>query len=40
MALECDDVEVLKDVALACDSVLAAPHAAVAQEVADGRCTR
>jgi DNA-binding transcriptional LysR family regulator len=36
LALECDDVEVLKDVALACDSVLAAPHAAVAQEVASG----
>lgn len=37
LALECDDVEVLKDVALGCDSVLAAPHAAVAQEVAAGR---
>ncbi|RZL87375.1 MAG: LysR family transcriptional regulator [Variovorax sp.] len=37
LALECDDVEVLKDVALACDSVLAATHAAVAQEVAAGK---
>ena len=37
VALECDDVEVLKSVALACDSVLAAPHAAVAHEVAAGR---
>ncbi|MDM0026633.1 LysR family transcriptional regulator [Variovorax saccharolyticus] len=37
LALECDDIEVLKDVALACDAVLAAPHAAVAREVAAGR---
>jgi DNA-binding transcriptional LysR family regulator len=37
LALECDDVEVLKEVALACDSVLAAPHAAVAEEVAAGK---
>ena len=37
LALECDDVEVLKDVALACDSVLAAPHIAVAADVAAGR---
>ncbi|CAN7763785.1 LysR family transcriptional regulator [Variovorax sp. LjRoot84] len=37
LALECDDVEVLKQVALASDSVLAAPDAAVAQEVAAGR---
>ena len=37
LALECDDVEVLKEVALACDSVLVAPHAAVAQEAAAGR---
>lgn len=37
LALECDDLEVLKDVALACDAVLAAPHAAVAREVAAGR---
>jgi len=37
LALECDDVEVLKEVALACDSVLAAPHAAVAKEVTAGR---
>ena len=36
MALECDDVGVLKHVALASDTVLAAPHAAVAQEVAAG----
>jgi DNA-binding transcriptional LysR family regulator len=36
IALECDDVGVLKDVALASDSVLAAPHAAVEQEVAAG----
>lgn len=34
LALECDDVEVLKSVALACDCVLAAPHAAVEREVA------
>ena len=32
LALECDDVEVLKAVALAGDSVLAAPHAAVKKE--------
>lgn len=37
LALECDDVELLKDIALECDSVLAAPHAAVAQEVETGR---
>lgn len=36
VALECDDVEILKDVTLACDSVLAAPHAAVEREVAAG----
>ena len=36
LALECDDVDVLKGVALACDSVLAAPHAAVAAELAAG----
>jgi DNA-binding transcriptional LysR family regulator len=36
VALECDDVETLKAVALGCDSVLAAPHAAVEQEVAAG----
>ena len=35
-ALECDDVEILKKVALGCDSVLTAPHAAVAQEVEAG----
>jgi DNA-binding transcriptional LysR family regulator len=34
VALECDDVETLKSVALACDVVLAAPHAAVESEVA------
>ncbi|RZT95046.1 LysR family transcriptional regulator [Rivibacter subsaxonicus] len=34
LALECDDVDVLKAVALACDTVLAAPHAAVAAELA------
>ncbi|MDM0112361.1 LysR family transcriptional regulator [Variovorax sp. J22R133] len=37
LALECDDLDVLKAVALACDSALAAPHAAVEQEVAAGR---
>jgi len=36
VALECDDVQTLKDVALACDLVLAAPHAAVEAEVAAG----
>ncbi|WGT61326.1 LysR family transcriptional regulator [Variovorax paradoxus] len=36
LALECDDVGLLKKVALACDSVLAAPHAAVKEEVAAG----
>jgi len=36
MALECDDVAVLKAVALDSDVVLAAPHAAVASEIADG----
>jgi len=36
LALECDDMAVLKTVALACDSVLAAPHAAVEHEVASG----
>jgi DNA-binding transcriptional LysR family regulator len=34
LALECDDVEVLKAVALNCDSVLGAPHRAVAAELA------
>ena len=34
VAVECDDVEVLKDVTLASDSVLAAVHAAVEREVA------
>jgi DNA-binding transcriptional LysR family regulator len=34
LALECDDVAVLKNVALACDTVLAAPHAAVERELA------
>ncbi|MGJ7511323.1 LysR family transcriptional regulator [Variovorax sp. GT1P44] len=37
LALECDDVGVLKDIALASDSVLATTHAAIAQEVAEGR---
>jgi DNA-binding transcriptional LysR family regulator len=36
VALECDDVETLKSVALASDTVLAAPLAAVAQELAAG----
>jgi DNA-binding transcriptional LysR family regulator len=36
VALECDDVETLKSVALASDTVLAAPLAAVEQEVAAG----
>jgi len=36
LALECDDVEVLKAFALGCDVVLAAPHAAVEREVSDG----
>jgi DNA-binding transcriptional LysR family regulator len=36
MALECDNVAVLKAVALDSDVVLAAPHAAVASEIADG----
>jgi len=34
LALECDDLQVLKATALACDLVLAAPHRAVANEVA------
>jgi DNA-binding transcriptional LysR family regulator len=34
LALECDDVQVLKSVSMACDLVLAAPHAAVAAELA------
>ncbi len=34
LALECDDIEVLKTVALQSDAVLAAPHAAVAKELA------
>jgi DNA-binding transcriptional LysR family regulator len=34
VALECDDVDTLKEVALSCDLVLAAPHAAVETEVA------
>ena len=36
LALECDNVEVLKAVVLDGDSVLAAPHAAVAKEVEAG----
>ncbi|HEY2189117.1 MAG TPA: LysR family transcriptional regulator [Caldimonas sp.] len=34
LALECDDVQVLKSTALGCDLVLAAPHRAVETEVA------
>ena len=34
LALECDDLQVLKSTALACDLVLAAPHRAGAAEVA------
>jgi DNA-binding transcriptional LysR family regulator len=34
LALECDDVQVLKSTALACDLVLASPHRAVETEVA------
>jgi DNA-binding transcriptional LysR family regulator len=37
LAVECDHVDLLKNVALGCDSVLAAPHEAVAQEVEAGR---
>lgn len=33
LALECDDLQVLKSTALACDLVLASPHRAVADEV-------
>jgi len=36
LALECDDLEVLKSTALACDLVLASPHRAVANEVSGG----
>jgi DNA-binding transcriptional LysR family regulator len=36
LAIECDHVAVLKTVALECDSVLGAPHAAVANEVSTG----
>ncbi len=36
LALECDDVQVLKSAALGSDTVLAAVHAAVAQETAQG----
>ena len=36
LALECDDVEVLKQAALASETVLAAPHAAVEREMASG----
>jgi len=35
-ALECDDIAILQAVALASDTVLAAPHAAVASAVTDG----
>ena len=37
LGVECDHVDLLKNVALGCDSVLAAPHEAVAQEVEAGR---
>lgn len=36
IAVECDDVEVLKKTALACDAVLGAPHAAVEAELQSG----
>jgi DNA-binding transcriptional LysR family regulator len=36
LAIECDDVEILKNAALASDTVLAAPHAAVARELESG----
>ena len=36
LALECDDVGLLKNIALASDSVLAVTHAAIEQEVAAG----
>jgi DNA-binding transcriptional LysR family regulator len=36
LAIECDDVEILKKAALASDTVLAAPHAAVARELESG----
>ena len=36
LAIECDDVEILKKAALASDTVLAAPHAAVAREIGSG----
>lgn len=35
LALECDDFQVLKSTALACDLVLAVPHRVVEKEVAD-----
>ena len=36
LAIECDDVAILKDVALASDAVLAAPNAAVGREIESG----
>ena len=36
LAIECDDVEILKRAALASDTVLAAPHAAVGREIEAG----
>ena len=36
LAIECDDVEILKNAALASDTVLAAPDAAVAREIESG----
>ena len=40
IALECDNLHVLRSVAMESDSVLAAPHAAVVDEVAAGRLKR
>ena len=36
LALECDDIDVLRAVVRECDSVLAAPHASVKADVAAG----
>ena len=36
LAIECDDVEILKKAGLACETVLAAPHAAVRREIESG----
>jgi DNA-binding transcriptional LysR family regulator len=40
IALQCDDVEILKKTALACDVVLGAPHAAVLAELQSGALGR